>query len=174
MAVNLKMASNESPSNRKDNTKMNCKECGKASKYCPTCGSPCVLCSRYIDELDVDEEPLCAHGSCNNNSFKEDTICEEKTVYVEYCPNCKKIVNSWVDNDSEPNKTDELKEYLRRNLLHCASVGANANTKAALKRINNWKKKPTWLLEILEGIINRTSSISVEMAKHRDEIKNIS
>lgn len=64
-----------------------------------------------------------------------------------------------------------LEEYLRRNMLHASSVGAAANSRVALKRINGWKNPPKWLVEALEGIAIRCENVHPEMAKHRDEIK---
>lgn len=64
-----------------------------------------------------------------------------------------------------------MEEYLRRNLLHCSSVGAEANAKAALARLATWKSPPKWLMTSLQGIIDRCEKVAPEMAKHRDEIK---
>ena len=60
----------------------------------------------------------------------------------------------------------KLEEYLRRNLLHAASVGVVANSKASLERI----KRPKWLIKALEGIIERAERVEIEMARHRDEL----
>ncbi len=62
-------------------------------------------------------------------------------------------------------------EYLRRNLLHCASVGAMAGADAAIKRLSKTKRPPKWLLVMLEGVRERAGRVSVEMAKHRDEME---
>lgn len=64
-----------------------------------------------------------------------------------------------------------MDEYLRRNLLHCSSVGASANAKAALTRVLSWKHPPKWLVEQLTGVIERCEKVHPEMAKHRDEIE---
>ena len=64
-----------------------------------------------------------------------------------------------------------LEEYLRRNLLHASSVGAEANSKAVLKRVKSLKRPPKWLVAALEGVIERCEKVSPEMAKHRDEIE---
>lgn len=59
-------------------------------------------------------------------------------------------------------------EYLRRNLLVCKAVGANANTKAALKRLRAQKRPPQWLVGYLEGIIERTAPLSADLARWRN------
>ncbi len=64
-----------------------------------------------------------------------------------------------------------MEEYLRRNLLHASSVGAEANAKTALKRIKGWKKPPLWLVAALESVIERCERVAPEMAKHRNEIE---
>ncbi len=58
-------------------------------------------------------------------------------------------------------------EYLRRNLLVCKAVGANANAKAALKRLQAQKRPPQWLVTYLQGIIDRTESLPGELACYR-------
>ena len=64
-----------------------------------------------------------------------------------------------------------MDEYLRRNMLHASSVGAEANAKTALERVSGWKNSPKWLVEALQGIIDRCEKVAPEMAKHRDEIE---
>lgn len=58
-------------------------------------------------------------------------------------------------------------EYLRRNLLVCKAVGANANAKAALKRLQGQKQPPKWLVAYLEGIIERTEPLGPALACYR-------
>lgn len=58
-------------------------------------------------------------------------------------------------------------EYLRRNLLVCKAVGANANAKAALNRLNHQKQPPRWLVEALQGIIDRTEELGPALACYR-------
>lgn len=65
---------------------------------------------------------------------------------------------------------EEMDEYLRRNLLHCASVGMKANAEAAAKRIRETRRPSKWLLRLLDGIVERGERVCPEMAKHRDEI----
>lgn len=65
----------------------------------------------------------------------------------------------------------KMDEYLRRNLLHASSVGANSNSKHALERVLKQKKPAKWLIKSLESIIERTEKVHHEMAKHRDEIE---
>lgn len=62
-------------------------------------------------------------------------------------------------------------EYLRRNLLHCAAVGASAGAEASLKRLRGIKRAPKWLLASLAGVMERAERVAAEMAKHRDEIE---
>ena len=62
-------------------------------------------------------------------------------------------------------------EYLRRNLLYCASVGAAAGAETALERLRCHKRPPLWLVAVLEGILDRATRVSKEMAAHRDEVK---
>jgi len=64
----------------------------------------------------------------------------------------------------------KLAEYLRRNTLHCASVGSAAAFEAALVRLRAMKKSKKWLLAILEGGLDRARRVSIEMANHRDEL----
>lgn len=73
-----------------------------------------------------------------------------------------------IDPDLTKQKMDE---YLRRNLLHAASCGAEANARAARDRLMLSKKQPKWLVELLDGIIDRAHRVSKEMAAHRDEIE---
>lgn len=63
-----------------------------------------------------------------------------------------------------------INEYLRRNLLQASAVGAEANAKAALKRVRGWKNPPKWLVKELEGIAARAKLVAEEMAEHRDEL----
>ena len=58
-------------------------------------------------------------------------------------------------------------EYLRRNLLVCSAVGANANAKAALKRLRAQKRPPKWLIEALECIEERTAKLPGPLACYR-------
>lgn len=58
-------------------------------------------------------------------------------------------------------------EYLRRNMNVCKAVGAHANSKAALKRLQAQKRPAKWLVEYLEGIISRTEPLAHELAKYR-------
>lgn len=58
-------------------------------------------------------------------------------------------------------------EYLRRNLLVCKAVGANANAKAALQRLQAQRRPAKWLVNYLQGIIDRTESLPGELACYR-------
>ncbi len=66
--------------------------------------------------------------------------------------------------------TKRLSEYLRRNQLHAASVGTRENTRAILDRLRTHRKPSRWLVELLEGILERAGRVSSEMARHRDEM----
>jgi hypothetical protein len=63
-----------------------------------------------------------------------------------------------------------VKEYLRRNLLHCKSVGALANTRVALDRAKQVKRMPQWVLAALKSIEVRIEPVTHEMATHRNEV----
>lgn len=67
-------------------------------------------------------------------------------------------------------KDMEMVEYLRRNTIHCASVGARAGAESALERLGKLRKRPKWLVEVLEGIASRAARVASEMASHRDEL----
>lgn len=78
---------------------------------------------------------------------------------------------SWVDRCiAKAQRNGTMPEYLRRNQLHAASVGANANAKEAARRVKRWKRPPKWLVELLAGIVDRTARVQKEMAAHRDEV----
>lgn len=59
-------------------------------------------------------------------------------------------------------------EYLRRNLVHCSSVGVRANLDAALARLTNVKKPPKWLVDILIRTRVRSDELPSELAKWRN------
>ena len=61
-------------------------------------------------------------------------------------------------------------EYLRRNLLHCKTVGTQAIAVAALQRLQKQKRPPQWLVACLDGIAERVAPVAAEMAVHRDEV----
>lgn len=58
-------------------------------------------------------------------------------------------------------------EYLRRNLLVCKAVGANASAKAALKRLMVTKRPAQWMVECLRGIADRTEELGPALACYR-------
>lgn len=58
-------------------------------------------------------------------------------------------------------------EYLRRNLLVCKAIGANANARAALKRLQAQKRPQQWLVVYLQGIIERTEELGPALACYR-------
>lgn len=59
-------------------------------------------------------------------------------------------------------------EYLRRNILHAASVGSAAGIREALRRLRQTKRPQKWLLEMLDGALERADRIHPEMAKWRN------
>lgn len=66
--------------------------------------------------------------------------------------------------------TPEMGEYLRRNLIHASSVGANVGAQKALRRLRRMKNAPKWLEEALQGIVKRTDEIPAALAAWRDEV----
>jgi len=60
-------------------------------------------------------------------------------------------------------------EYLRRNLLHCQSVGVVAEAKSVLSRLGNMKNPPKWIILSMNRIIAKGEPVCKEMACHRDE-----
>lgn len=61
-------------------------------------------------------------------------------------------------------------EYLRRNLLVCKAIGAHENAKAARTRVLAWKRPPVWLVDALDGIIDRTEGLAPELACYRSSV----
>lgn len=58
-------------------------------------------------------------------------------------------------------------EYLRRNLLVCKAIGANANAKAARDRLLKLKRPQQWLIDYLDGIVDRTEDLGPALACYR-------
>jgi hypothetical protein len=58
-------------------------------------------------------------------------------------------------------------EYLRRNLLVCNAVGANAAAKTALKRLQATKRPTKWMVAHLNAIIERTEPLLSALACYR-------
>ena len=67
--------------------------------------------------------------------------------------------------------SNDRTEYLRRNLLHAASVGARENTRVAIARLQKRRRRIQWLEDLLAGVLERAGRVSHEMAVHRDEVK---
>lgn len=65
----------------------------------------------------------------------------------------------------------KVDEYLRRNLLHAASVGVQAGIGAAIDGLAVRRNAPKWLIKILYETHSKAYDVSKEMAKHRDEVK---
>lgn len=59
-------------------------------------------------------------------------------------------------------------EYLRRNLLVCGAVGAQAGTQSAIERLRKMKHPQKWLLEALRGIEERVEPLAADLARWRD------
>lgn len=63
------------------------------------------------------------------------------------------------------------KEYLRRNELHAKSVGVYFGILAVVERINTMRRKPKWMLEILNRELVKADAVQKEMAAHREEME---
>jgi hypothetical protein len=61
-------------------------------------------------------------------------------------------------------------EYLRRNLLVAKAIGANANAKAALARLRATKRPAQWMVDYLQGIIDRTETLGPDLACYRSAV----
>ena len=59
-------------------------------------------------------------------------------------------------------------EYLRRNLIHAKSVGAQAGVRVAIERLSARKDAPKWLLEQLRGVAERLEPVPHEIAEWRN------
>jgi hypothetical protein len=59
-------------------------------------------------------------------------------------------------------------EYLRRNLLHCSSLGVRAGLSNVIDRLRAQKRPPKWLLEQLQGCLDRAEKVHPEMAQWRN------
>lgn len=64
----------------------------------------------------------------------------------------------------------DVKEYLRRNQVHCKSVGIMAGIEAALRRLKKNKKQCKWLIKALEVELSKTNDVCCELAVHRNEV----
>ena len=63
------------------------------------------------------------------------------------------------------------KEYLRRNLIHAASIGMKGNAEYALRRLSSHQAPPLWLLNTLAEIVERGEKVCPELAAHRNEVR---
>lgn len=59
-------------------------------------------------------------------------------------------------------------EYLRRNLLVAKAIGARANAGAALDRLKSHKRPQKWLLDYLQGIVDRCEPLPADLAQWRN------
>lgn len=62
-------------------------------------------------------------------------------------------------------------EYIRRNMLHAASLGAATNLKHVRERLSGRKNVPYWLKEELADIQKLINPLPAELAAHRDEVQ---
>lgn len=67
--------------------------------------------------------------------------------------------------------SEELAEYLRRNLIHCEAVGIRAGLESAIRRLTSRKHYPLWLVDLLNREHAKAVNVMKEMARHRDEVK---
>jgi hypothetical protein len=61
-------------------------------------------------------------------------------------------------------------EYLRRNLLVASAAGACANAQSAGARLRRMKRPPKWLVEVLDGIRDRTRPLAGPLADYRNQV----
>lgn len=64
-----------------------------------------------------------------------------------------------------------MDEYLRRNLVHAKSVGVLYGIKTIVDRLDKQKRKPKWMMNILNREMIKANVVAHEIAAHRDEIK---
>jgi hypothetical protein len=64
-------------------------------------------------------------------------------------------------------KTVVNPEYLRRNLLHCSSIGALASIDKAIERLEQTKRPPKWLLKMLRDAQERAAKLPPALACYR-------
>lgn len=65
----------------------------------------------------------------------------------------------------------DVDEYLRRNLLHAAALGCEANARYVAGRLRDMSRPPKWLVRYLDSIVERAERVAAEMARHRDEVR---
>lgn len=63
-------------------------------------------------------------------------------------------------------------EYLRRNQEVCKAIGAHANSKSAIARLQAVKRAPRWIVQAFEGIRDRTAALPAELASWRDSAED--
>ena len=59
-------------------------------------------------------------------------------------------------------------EYLRRNLMVAKSIGIVANATAGTARLRALSRPSKWMIELLEGIVERAIPLPHELAAYRD------
>ena len=62
----------------------------------------------------------------------------------------------------------DMDEYLRRNLLVAKAIGIRANAEAAKARLLATKKPPRWMIDVLNGIVERAKPLPADLATFRD------
>ena len=58
-------------------------------------------------------------------------------------------------------------EYLRRNLLVCSAVGAQASIDKSIERLSKMKRAPKWLLKSLHMAQERAAKLPPALACYR-------
>jgi len=80
------------------------------------------------------------------------------------CPKCDHLVHESVWDD-------HACEYLRRNLLVCKAVGAQAAALKILERMHGWQRAPKWLEKSVRDILERVTPLPHELAAYRDQTR---
>lgn len=61
-------------------------------------------------------------------------------------------------------------EYLRRNLLHCTSVGAHSCIVSAIARLSKQKRPRKWLMKLLRDAEERAAKLPSALACYRSAV----
>lgn len=61
-------------------------------------------------------------------------------------------------------------EYIRRNMIHGASLGAATDLKYVRERLSRVKNRPLWLANELANIQKQINLLPPELEAHRDEV----
>jgi len=60
-------------------------------------------------------------------------------------------------------------EYLRRNLIHCSSIGVRVGLSRVIDRLAATKRPPRWLMDELRGLLDRAGKLPPELAAWRNQ-----